>query len=305
MAQVGPLKVIARTSSFSFKDKDVDIATIAEQLDVRHVLEGSVRRSGNQVRITAQLIDATDSSHLWSQTYDREYSAEDLFAIQSDVARSITNRLRMTLTDPEEQRLEKAPTANTEAYTAYLLGRDRLRDRKVSDLASAVEQFSRAIELDPKFAGAWSGLTDACALYFDYANNEVHDGCPAKESDSYSKDLEAQARKAIELDPELGEGYISLGAILEGRMVSGHANDIPLLREAHAAYERGLELSPSFSQGYHWYALSLQYIAFYPDPPNGWLTAWENRHWQSVVEQGLHVDPLSLGLHRLKSFYPR
>ena len=304
LAQIGPLKVIARTSSFSFKDKDVDIATIAEQLDVRHVLEGSVRRSGDQVRITAQLIDATDSSHLWSQTYDREYSAEDLFAIQSDVARSITNRLRMTLTETEEERLDKAPTENTEAYTAYLLGRDRLRDRKVADMGFAVEQFSLAVELDRNFAGAWSGLSDACLLFFQFTNDEVHDSCPAWESDSYLKDLEALARKAIELDPELGEGYVSLGILLRDQ-ASGNPDDVlPLLREAHAAYERGLELSPNVSQAYNWYAMSLPFIGYYPDPPHGWIDAYQRRVWQSVIDKGLEVDPLSVPLLFTGSQYP-
>ena len=97
---------------------------------MRHVLEGSVRTDGDRVRITAQLIDTEDSTHLWSQTYDRDYSAENLFDIQSQVARSIANHLRITLTEPEDARLVTAPTENTEAYAAYLLGRDRLRDRK-------------------------------------------------------------------------------------------------------------------------------------------------------------------------------
>ena len=98
LAQIEPLKVIARTSSFSFKGKDVDIATMAEQMNVRHLLEGSVRRSGDKVRITAQLIDAKDSSHLWSESFDRDYSAGNLFSIQSEIARAIAGRLRMTLT---------------------------------------------------------------------------------------------------------------------------------------------------------------------------------------------------------------
>jgi len=307
LAQIGPLKVIARTSSFSFKDKDVDIATIADQLDVRHVLEGSVRKDGDQVRITAQLIDASDSSHLWSQTYDRDLSATSLFLIQSDVARSITNRLRMTLTETEEERLDKAPTKNTEAYTAYLLGRDRLRDRKVEDLAFAVEQFSRAIELDPEFAAAYTGLADACRLHHNYSGGHVHAGCPAKESEDYHEDLLPLARRALSIDDKVGEAWVTLGSLLIQRALSqGGGPDVMwLVREAQDAYKKGIDLSPNFSQAYDWYPLSLQFIYLYPDPPNGWLTAWEDRRWQSVAEQGLQVDPLSLGLHRLKAFYPR
>jgi TolB-like protein len=144
LAGIESLKVIARHSSFSFKGKDVAIATIAEQLNVRHILEGSVRHSGDRVRITAQLIDTEDSSHLWSEAYDRDYNAENLFDIQSEIARAITGRLRMTLTGDEEERLAKVPTENTEAYAAYLLGRERLKNRKVAELADAAEQFSLA-----------------------------------------------------------------------------------------------------------------------------------------------------------------
>jgi TolB-like protein len=183
LAQIQSLKVIARTSSFSFKGKDVPIATMAQQLNVRHILEGSVRKAGDRVRITAQLIDTKDSSHLWSQTFDRDYSAADLFYIQSEIARAITDRLRMTLTGDDEQRLANIPTKNTEAYAAYLLGRQRLTDRRVDYLEEAVEQFARAIELDPEFAGAYSGLVDACGLYVEYsARSNVHRRRPSVNS---------------------------------------------------------------------------------------------------------------------------
>ena len=205
LAQIRPLKVIARTSSFSFKGKDISIAEIAEELKIRNVLEGSVRRDGDRVRITAQLIDASDSSHLWSQTYDRDLSAANLFYIQSEVARAVTEKLRVTLTGEDETRLAKMPTENTEAYAAYLIGRDRLKDRKVAGLEEAIEQFSRAVELDPAFAGAWSGLRDACFLYFIYADQPVHEACPED-----NEGLITLARMALNLDPGLGEAWISL-----------------------------------------------------------------------------------------------
>jgi len=165
LAQIESLKVIARHSSFSFKGQNVDIPTIAAKLDVSYLLEGSVRRSGDRVRITAQLIDATDSSHLWSEAYDREYSAENLIEIQCEIARAITGQLRMKLTGEDEERLTRVPTDSTEAYAAYLLGRERLKNRKVAELAEAVQQFALSIELDPQFAAAYAGLADACALY--------------------------------------------------------------------------------------------------------------------------------------------
>ena len=173
LAQIRPLKVIARQSSFFFKGKDTPIATIAEQLNVGWVLEGSVRRHDQQVRVTAQLIDARDSTHVWSRTYDRDLSSANLFHVQTDIARAVTRELQVTLTGQDEQRLQRVPTENTEAYTAYLLGRERLRDRKVDELAQAVEQFALAIELDPEFAAAWSGLADACYLYNIYSGSHT------------------------------------------------------------------------------------------------------------------------------------
>jgi len=298
LAQIQPLKVIARTSSFAFKGKTDGIATIAQQLNVRNVLEGSVRRSGNRVRITAQLIDARDSTHLWSQTFDRDYDAENLFHIQSEIARAITDRLRMTLTGEDEARLANVPTKNTEAYAAYLLGRQRLTDRKVDGLADAVTQFARAIELDPEYAGAYSGLVDACSLYDTYSGGHGHDHCP-----STAAEREQLARKAVELDPESGEAWVSLGAAIDA-LVDGSLQSMPKHREAIAAYERGLELNPTMSQGYHWLGAAHQSFFLYPDPPRGWIEAWKAGVWESFYDKGLEVDPLSIPLHYMKAMYP-
>jgi len=298
LAQIQPLKVIARTSSFAFKGKNDGIAAIAQQLNVRHVLEGSVRRSGSRVRITAQLIDAQDSSHLWSQTFDRDYDAENLFNIQSEIARSITDRLRMTLTGDDEQRLAKVPTKNTEAYAAYLLGRQRLTDRKVEGLADAVEQFARAVELDSQFAGAYSGLVDACWIYDIFSGGHSHEHCPPSPAGR-----EQLARKALELDPESGEAWISLGAAIRGQ-ADGSLETEGKFHEAVAALERGLGLNPTLSQGYYWYAGILTQYYVYPDRPSGWIEAWKAGVWESVVDKGLEVDPLSINLHYMKSLYP-
>jgi len=299
LAQIQPLKVIARTSSFAFKGKADGIAAIAQQLNVRNILEGSVRRSGNRVRITAQLIDAKDSSHLWSQTFDRDYDAENLFNIQSEIARAITGRLRMTLTGEDKQRLANVPTKNTEAYVAYLLGRQRLTDRKVDGLADAVQQFARAIDIDPQFAGAYSGLTDACYLYDMYSGGQSNEDCPPSPAGR-----EQLARRAVELDPASGEAWISLGEAMKSQ-VDGSQESMPKLREAIAAFERGLELNPNMSQGYHWYGIALGlYPRLYPDPPWGWIEAMNAGVWQSVFDKGLEVDPLSVTLLYSMGAYP-
>ncbi|MCO4812603.1 MAG: hypothetical protein KC572_13440, partial [Gammaproteobacteria bacterium] len=304
LAQIDQLKVIARHSSFSFKGKDVDIATMAEQMNVRHILEGSVRRSGERVRITAQLIDAKDSSHLWSEAYDRDYSAENLFEIQSEVARAITGRLRMTLTGDDEARLAKVPTENTEAYAAYLLGRERLKNRKVAELADAVEQFSLAIEHDPQFAAAYAGLADACGLYGSYSGGQGNELCP-----SSLAGREQLARKALELDPESAEAWISLGTRIWRLAVRMHGTDTQprihdKLNEALAAYARGLELNPALSEAYELYGYNLMWVQVYPDGMAGWIKAWQAGRWESVFDRGLEVDPLSISLHARKSWYP-
>jgi TolB-like protein len=308
LAQIEGLKVIARHSSFSFKDKDVDIATMAEQMDVRHILEGSVRRSGDRVRITAQLIDAKDSSHLWSEAYDRDYSAENLIEIQSEIARAITGRLRMTLTGDEEERLARVPTENTEAYAAYLLGRERLKNRKVAELAEAVEQFSLAIELDPEFASAYAGLADACGLYDGYSGGQSNELCP-----SSLAGREQLARTALELDPQSAEAWISLGTSIWEQAANMHAADPQpgerlkiheKFQESIAAFERGLELNPTLSEGYHRYGHNLMWWHVYPDGPLGWIKAWQAGRWESVFDRGLEVDPLSIPLHQDKSWYP-
>ncbi|WP_405232185.1 winged helix-turn-helix domain-containing protein [Lentisalinibacter salinarum] len=310
LSRLTGLRVISRTSSFFFKGKDVDIATIARRLDARWVLEGSLRRWDDQVRVTAQLIDTRSRTHVWSDSYDRDLSAVNLFQVQSEIARAVTDQLRSTLTEADERRLQQPPTENTEAYTAYLLGRERLRDRKVGELNDAVDRFAHAIELDPQFAHAYAGLADACWLLYGFSGGHVNEHCPASAEEGVRADkidIEPLVRKALSIDDGVGEAWVTLGLVLRRKAhVRGGGPDVMyLIREAQAAFKKGIELSPSFSQAYAWYAFSLQYIYAYDDPPNGWLTAWENHHWQSVIERGLEIDPLSLSLHQMKTKYPR
>jgi len=160
LARLNELDVAARTSSFYFKNRDVDIKQIAEHLGVRHVLEGSVRRQGDTVRVTAQLIDASNGFHLWSETYDRDF--KDTFRIQDEIARQVVNSLQVILSDNSQQILDQRPVLDPQAYDYYLRGREYLRESLSADnLDRAEELFTKAVELDPEYAEAYAGLCDS------------------------------------------------------------------------------------------------------------------------------------------------
>ncbi len=201
LAQIPQLRVIARTSSFSFKGKEVDVATIAKTLDVAHVLEGSVRKSGNQLRITAQLIRAADSSHLWSQTYDREMA--DVFKVQDEIAGEVVAALKVKLL-PSQQLSNTQRTSNPQAYEQYLIGA-RLQGAAGQPARSGQEEaFQRAIALDPNYANAYAGLAFAQGTLSDFAET------PAQREDVIRQAL-ATADQAIALAPDLPDGYAARG----------------------------------------------------------------------------------------------
>src|SRR5690606_29400319 len=168
LAQVPGLKVIARTSSFSFKGKQADIATIAEALGVAHVLEGSVRKSGDRLRVTAQLIRASDSSHLWSQSYDRALS--DVFGLQDEISREIVAALKLELL-PADLPGNTQRTSSPVAYEAYLRGMEANRGASEADNRRAVAAFEQAVALDPGYANAFAALALACNIAADYADS--------------------------------------------------------------------------------------------------------------------------------------
>ncbi len=197
LAQVPQLRVIARTSSFSFKGKEVDVATIAKALNVANVLEGSVRKSANTLRITAQLVRTADSSHLWSQTYDREMS--DVFRVQDEISRDVVAALKVKLL-PSEQPMNLQRTTNSEAYEQVLIGKEARKHGGVEAFQRAVVAFQRAVDLDPNYANAYAGLAQAQAFSADFS------GTPAERAAEIKKAF-ANADKAIVLAPDLAAGY--------------------------------------------------------------------------------------------------
>jgi TolB-like protein/cytochrome c-type biogenesis protein CcmH/NrfG len=200
LAQIPDLKVISRSSAFSYKGKDVKLGQIAAELDVGHILEGSVRKSGNRVRITAQLIDAHTDTHLWSETYDK--TLDDIFAVQEDVARSVVASLRATLSPRADERISKHPTDDLAAYDLYLRGREALHLNEAESNRVAIRLFEEAIELDPAYALAWTGLADS------YAQRDGRFGFP---HGSTANTAVEYARKALAIDPDLAEAHRALG----------------------------------------------------------------------------------------------
>lgn len=199
LSKLKALKVSSRTSSFSFKGKNEDIREIGRKLQVATVLEGSVRKAGKRLRVTAQLVNAGDNSQLWAERYDREL--EDVFEIQDEIASSIVNALRVVLTEDEKRAIEQVPTANVEAYEFYLRGRQFFHQHRRRAMEFARQMFDQAIELDPGYALAHAGVADCCSFLFQY-----YDASP-----DYLKRAESASKRALDLAPHLAEAHASRG----------------------------------------------------------------------------------------------
>lgn len=270
LAQVPQLRVIARTSSFSFKGKEVDIATIAGALHVANVLEGSVRKDGDTLRITAQLIRAADSSHLWSQTYDRKLT--DVFELQDEIAGDVVAALKLELL-PAQRPSGLQRTTNADAYRLYLLGKDvEIR----GEHARAVRVLRQAVAMDPGYANAWAELAIATD---ELSNNREN---PAEAAQDVKLAF-AAAERAIALAPGLAQGYASRGLLRYNRSWDWQGS--------RADYERAYALDPGNVALLGYYATSLFFI--------------EGRHDQAIAmsRKATVLDPLSVqaweGLGRL------
>ncbi|NND44230.1 MAG: hypothetical protein HKN58_02825 [Xanthomonadales bacterium] len=235
LAQAGGLVVASRTSSFYFKNKDVDIPQVAERLNVRHVLEGSVRKIGNQVRVTAQLIDARSDSHLWSETFDREL--DDIFLVQDEIAHRIVGQLREQLGAVIGEPEGLSQTENVEAYQHFLRGLSLLRLRGIDNLRAAAKQFEQAIELDPGYARAYSQLAATYSLIPFYSSEP---------RPTWLARGEETARRAIELDPTLAAPHATLAAIYQ------NTPGVPLAT-AEAKFIEAIDLDPNYVTARQWY----------------------------------------------------
>jgi len=264
LGQISALRVISRTSVMSYKRARKPLPQIARELNVDAVVEGTVLRSGNEVRITAQLIEASADKHLWSQSYEGEL--RNTLALQNDVARAIADQIRINLNPKEKAALKKVKVVNPEAFESYLKGRYFWNKRTAEGLNVALAYFNQAIGEDPTFAQAYSGLADTYALLGDwqYAVMTPKEALPK---------AKASAIKALELDSALGEAHNSLAFCLDGFEWDFEA--------AGREFQRAIELNPNYATAHHWYAWHLGLLGRYDDA-------------LAEMRKAENLDPLSL-----------
>jgi TolB-like protein/Flp pilus assembly protein TadD len=271
LAKLADLKVISRTSTQQFQSRPADLSQIAKQLGVANILEGSVQKSGEQVRVNVQLIRAATDTHLWADTYDRKLT--DIFGVESEIAKKIADTLQAKLSGAADHVLASRPTENPEAHELYLKGRYFWNRRTGENLQKAADYFQQAIEKDPSYALAYSGLADChvlLPLYSELGSNP---------RDELPKALQA-ARKAVELDDSLAEAHTSLARAL--------ASDLQL-SAAMAEFDRAIELNPNYATGHQWFGECLQS---------------QGRVQDAVAElrRARELDPLSLIINSLLGF---
>ncbi len=233
LSSIKELKIFPRSTMLQYRDKPVTASMIAQQLDARYVLEGTVRRGGNRVRITVQLVETRTGGTMWAQRFDREI--EDIFAIQDEIAQSIARTLRVVLTEEEKKAIEKKPTQDVQAYDYYLRGRQFFHQLRRKGFAYARDMFARAIALDPSYARSFAGLADCCSLLYAYWDS----------TEENLKEADAASRKALELDPDLAESHVARGLAvsLRGRF-----------EEAANEFETAIRLDSTCFEAYYFYA---------------------------------------------------
>ena len=316
LSRVEQLKVVARTSAFSFRGRAEDVREIGRKLGVSHILEGSVRRTGDRVRITAQLVNSADGFHQWSDTFDRPFT--DIIQVQGEIARAVVSALRIELSNDSTRDLVRGPPTRVAAYEAYLLGRHYQHQRTPESLARAIEHYEAAIRLDSSYAPAYAGLADANMGSYFYANWNLNDAVERarpliakaleldpQSAESYAvlgvletetqelESAERNLRRAVALNNNYADAYVRLGATLEydGRP-----------REALASFTRAAELDPLHFNLHTRRCLALQNLGLYAEATQACQRAKDlrpelpNAHWATgliALSRGDHVGAIA------------
>jgi TolB-like protein/tetratricopeptide (TPR) repeat protein len=264
LAKVADLKVISRTSTQHFKSAPGNLPTIAKQLGVVNILEGSVQKAADQVRVNVQLINALTDAHLWADTYDRKLT--DIFAVESEIAKTIAETLQAKLTGSEKASIAKTPTVNPDAYELYLKGRFFWNKRTGDDLRKSIEYLKQAVAKDPGYALAYAGLADSYGLLRFYGGaSPAESVVPAA----------AAAEKALELDDSLAEPHASLGLI---------ATEELEVHRGVSELERAVQLNPNYATAHHWLALAFTALG-------------QSDRSIKELKRALELDPLSMAIN--------
>ena len=270
LTKVKALRVVSRTSSFSFKGRSDDIGEIGRKLKVNTVLEGSVRKASDKLRVTAQLINVADGYHLWSERYDRQL--EDVFEIQDQIAENIVRALRVVLGEDEKRAIEKTPTENVQAYEYYLRGRQFFHQFRRTGLQYARRMFDRVVEIDPNFALARAGIADCCSFLYMYWDS----------SKANLEGADASSREALQLDPESAEAHTSRALALTLRREYA---------EARQEFEAALRLNPMLYEAHYFYGRACLTEGKPDEAVSHYREAWRVRpeDYQAIF---LSADPL-------------
>ena len=235
LLKIKQLRVFPRSAVLAYRDKAATAPQVAREVGATHVLEGSVRRAGNRLRLTAQLVEASSGHGLWAERYDRQM--EDVFAVQDEIAQSIANALRVVLTEDEKEAIQKVQTANVEAYDYYLRGRQFFYQFRKRSYGYARRMFERAIEIDPAYALAYAGLADCHTYLYQYVDR----------SEVNLQQADENSRRALELDPALAEAHAARGCAVTLRKN---------FEEAAREFETAIRLNPELYEAYYFYARS-------------------------------------------------
>ena len=244
LSETDSLRVISGTSVAEYRGTTKNVRQIGQELGVATIVEGAVQRSGDQVRIMVQLVDTAVDEPIWSDSFDRALTMQNVFAIQTEISSKIAGALRAAMTPDEQERLARTPTTNIEAYAQYVQGRNNLYQRRFETLLEAREQFERAVELDPNFARVYAALAETVMVLFIN-----HSALTPAEAFSVS---EAAAQKALELDPELAEAHAVRGLI--EYTYWKQSRDDEQLQNAAASFEQAIALNPNLANAYIWYS---------------------------------------------------